>query len=560
MSAEGQSSKTRRKPAPAILILALLCAALPCRGAARLEASLGFGGYSAPGRWVPLWLRCEGLPPSASLRVLRLSAEGRSLGAETFPVLEGIRLECPIWMDGELGTISVRLLSGDRTLAEVKLEARSKLFPGHIVIACGLSKDARLAIASALLPIEPVLVIPTSGSELPSNGLDYDAVSAIAIADPELELTRAQRTAILAWTAGGGRLCLAESPGGQSSIPGLSGLPGGSSGAGGQSIKGSVVGSVPYGLGNYAFLSSDRAEAPQSWIEALSLEPYGQSLRTGAGTLARGSEAAGKEPGVSSALRTLITAAIAAWLAAIFLAATFSRARVAPIAVVSGLFLAAVLAGGPALDRAFARGASLRALSLVLPESGSSFLSIRARAYASPASLDWASARAIGSPALAYSGTESGSFGEWRHSLAMAAFGIRSTNGRGIDLEGLLSPEEWGRISLGSTSAFPSSGAGLLRGGTEPPEVDSSYPLAFLASGEPAAWWAKEPGARWAKLEAAPVWLVGDAQRLLALRGERTELSLLAGSCPADRLALSLEGGKLSEITWAMPLPKGGAR
>ena len=295
-------------------------------------------------------------------------------------------------------------------------------------------------------------------------------------------------------------------------------------------------------------------------MEALSLAPYDPSIRTGAGTLARGPESAGAVTGAPSGLRGIIAIAIAAWLAATLLSVRLSRAAFAPVVAVSGLCLAAVLAGGPSLDKAFLRGASVRALSLVLPESGSAFLSVRARSYASSASLDWASARAIGPPSLAFGGTESGSFREWRHSLTSVALGLKSMSGGGIDLEGMLGPEEWRGISRGSASAFSASGESLPRGGTEPPDVDSSYPLAFLASGEPAAWWARSPGAPWAKSEAAPEWLAGDAQWLLALRGGRSEFSILAGSCPAGLLSLSVEGGRLREIRWAMPLPKGGGR
>jgi hypothetical protein len=524
----------RSKLVPALFCLSLLCAAIPCAGAARLEASLGFGGYTAPGRWAPLWIRCEGLPPSASIRVLRLSAEGGSLGAETFPILEGVRLECPVWMNGELESISIRLLSGDRALAELKLEARAKPFPGHIVLACGLSKEARLALASSLMPIEPVLVIPMTSADLPSNGLDYDAASAIAIADQNLELSPAQRGAIFAWMAGGGRLCVAEVSGGQSS--------------------------VPYGLGRLVSLPQNHAETPASWESALALAPYDPSLRKGAGSIGRGPEAEGGAIGASSGFRALIAAAIAAWLFAIFLATILFRSRIAPLTAVSGLCLAAVFAGGPALDRALIRGAGVRALSLVLPESGAAFLSLRAKAYVSPSSLDWATARAIGTPSFAYSGTETGNFHEWRHTLTKAAFGIRTAGDGGIDLEAMLGPDEWRGIAAGSTTAFSSSRASPLRGGTEPPEVESSYPLAFLASGEPVAWWVKDPGAHWMKLKASPDWLEGDAPWLLALRGGKSSLSILAGSCPADSLALRVEGGPLGEVRWAMPLPKGGGQ
>jgi len=472
-------------------------------------------------------------------------AGGRVLGSETFPALEGILIECPVWMSEDLRSISVRLLSGsgeseDRPLAELRLEARAKSFPGHIVLACGLSMEARLALASSLMPLEPVLVVATSIAELPSNGLDYDAVSAIAIAGRSLEPSPAQRGAILAWMSGGGRLCLADA-------------------AERWALPASVAGkSMPYGLGSFASLPPDRAEVPASWIRALSLSPYESSQRAGAGSSGRGPVTTAEPVGPSSEAGKFIRAAIAAWLAATLLGAAIGRKRLAPLAAVSALGLASVLAGGGALDRALVRGASVRALALVLPGSGSAFLSLRAKAYVPPSSVDWAAARAIGAPSVSYSNLESGTFGEWEHAVPKAAFGLRGADSGGLELEAMVAPDEWMDIAAGSTGAF--SRESRLQGGDGPPDVESSFPLAFLSEGAIPAWWNKDPGARWAKSEGPPAWLEGDAQWLTALRGGLGALSVLAGSCRADSLSVRAEGGALREIRWAMPLPRGGGR
>ncbi len=173
------------------------------REPARLEAELGFDGHFVPDRWAPLWLRSEGAP-GARIEVERRGANGSDIGRESFPAGDGQRIECPVPMTVDLETIAVRLVSGDGILAEVKLDARSNAFPGNLALACGLPVSARLAISSALMPGEPVQAVAVGTDELPANGLDYDGVGALALADPGSVLSPAQREALLAWIAGGG--------------------------------------------------------------------------------------------------------------------------------------------------------------------------------------------------------------------------------------------------------------------------------------------------------------------------------------------------------------------
>lgn len=540
----GDAISIARKPlGAALLCLGLLWIALPpCAAEARLEASLGFGGATPPGRWVPLRIRGEGLPRGASVRIARLAADGGSLGVETFPALEGVGIECPAWMSGDLDSVSVRLLSGDRVLGELRIDAKSKPFPGHVVLACGLSTRARLAIASSLMPVEPVLAVAVESSDLPSNGLDYDAISAIAIGGEGVELSPAQRGALLAWLAGGGRLCAAENALAGSFL--------------GELAPAAAKGSVPYGLGGFATLSPERAAIPASWTEALALEPYDPSARLGAGSIARApaSENAGAS-GATRGARVAMAAAAAAWIAALAVAAALGRGKAAPLAAVAAVCLAAVFAGSPALDRAMLRGASIRARALVIPGYGSAFLSLDAKSYRPSDSFEWAAIGAIESPSLAYADEESGVFGEWRHSLIKAAFGLRGGDKSRLELEAPLGPEAWERMS-----AFSAPPSALFRGGKQPPDADSAYPLAFAEAGEPVAWWTKAQEGPWVKSKDVPDWLKGDEGWILALRGGKRALPLLAGRCAAGSLALEAEGSALREVDWAMPLPSRGYR
>jgi hypothetical protein len=558
----------------ATLVL-LLAATASILAEARLSASLGFGGCAPPERWVPLMIRAEGVSHGTTVRVDRLAHDGRSLGREYFPALDGVPVECPVWTGAELDGILVAIRSGDRTLAETRIPARSKPFPGHIVLACGLSARARLAIATALLPVEPVLVVDVDGSELPANGLCYDSVSAIAIGSEAVELSPAQRSAMLAWLAGGGRLCATAGPHGALAAIGLV----------------SETGRRAYGLGIYTGLSPELAEAPESWREALALEPYDPDSRLGAGSLARATargmaratapeqrqatpqpqaqaqpQANARSPGrevhdssLTRGARATIAAASAAWVVALLLAALLGRGRAAPFAAVSAICLAAVLAGAPSLDRAIRRGASFSARALMLPESGAAFVELDARAYSPPSELEWALVRAAGSPRFRWGDSESGVLGEWRHDMARAAFGLRAGGAESLQLEGMLEGAAW-ETKLALSPDLRSVVAEAKLGDGAPPDVDSAYPLAFLGRGDPAPCWTKEPGKRWAKSEFPPSWLAEDEAWLFSLRGGKGDRPLLVGRCPGKAIELSVGGGPLREISWAMPLPGGGIR
>jgi len=520
------------------LLLACL-AALGPRAAASplLEAELGFGGFTPSGKWVPLRARCEGLPESASIRVLRLAEDDLELGAETFPARDGLRLECPVWTEGELETVAVRLVSGGGlTLAEARLDARRKPFPGHLVLAYGLSPRSRIAIASCLLPSEPVQAIPIAAADLPANGLDYDGISALAIADAGIELAPAQREALLSWVASGGRLLVAEW------------------GAGGGAVSAALPPSGGLGLGRIVRLTSieefELSAGPADWRRLLALEPYESEPRTGPGPAARSSEAEGSMGDSQLRAAAVLAAALATWLASTLAAALLAKGRVAPIAALAGLALAAALAGGPALDASFMRGASVRALALALPGSGSAYLTLSARPYAPREPLAWMASRAASALPVAFGGSEEMRGGDWRHALPKASLSLRSSSQGSLELEASLSPAQF--------AALPGLPRGPApRGGSAPPELESAGPLAYLSSGAEESWWEKAPGARWARTKGPPGWIAADAAWVLGARGGSLARAVLAGTADAAPLGLRVAGGPVRDLRWAMPLPAG---
>lgn len=576
----------------------------------RIEASLGFDGHFVPDRWAPLWIRSEGAPASARIAVVRLTADGRDIGRETFPAGEGQRFECPVLIALDLETIAVRLLSGDRVLAELKLDARTKAFPGHMALACGLPVRARLGISSALMPYEPLQAVAVVLGDLPSNGLDYDGVSALALADPGPALSPAQREALLAWIAGGGRLVLSSARPGREGLLGSLGLAASAesaadAGAAGGESRAADGTFLPFGLGGIVRITRDlsdvgAAEGGGFWKRAFALAPYGRAPRLSAAALVSAASAssasassadqstspaqrgtAGGHSGVTAGARTALLVGLVVWFLVILAAASFGRTRKAssgeprakrtranaarelratPIVLASFFSLAIVIASIGALDAAFMRGSSVRALALVMPGSSAAIVSASLIKEASEPLFTWMNVSARRAIEVSDAEGEKGMFrlkpngsDPWTHATATAAFSLATSGPEGITLVAVVGPQ-----SLAGSS-FPSLAFGSSpRGGERPPELDSTGPMAFLS--ETSTWWEKSPTGAWSKVDDAPSWLKPELPWVNGLRavGARSgAASFLIGAGAAPSLGLNIVGGAPRKLVWALPLSSG---
>lgn len=260
---------TERRIAIAIAFLSFaLCAAAARAESARLECTAGFGSYTVPRRWIPLFVRCDKPLDSARVEVRRLGRDGAALSVETFPYRDGVRLECPVLMEEECVAVRVSLKTGSHTLAESRLELWQKLFPGHIILQAGMPSAVQRSLSSILLPEEPVQAVSIRVQDLPSLALDYDCVSALVLSDPGDSLTPSQAQALRAWVSGGGRLVLTGAhPEGKSLFDSF-----------GRRVEpGSPEG---YGFGRIASFREEAPDLPRMDLDrrigdALALKPYG---------------------------------------------------------------------------------------------------------------------------------------------------------------------------------------------------------------------------------------------------------------------------------------------
>jgi len=579
----------------ALAIACALLGAIPCLPAPpavarEFRAELGFGGFSVPGRWVPLTIDCgEGgdrAGGGASVLVLRLGEEGREIGSETFPATEGGRIECPVSIEVGLESIVVRLVSAQGTLAETRIDARSRIFPGHLVLACGLDARSRLAIASCLLPAEPVQAVAMDARDLPTNGLDYDGVSALALEDPGACLSPAQKEALLAWLGMGGSLAVASSLEGEDSFLASLGLAKELSWT--RSTYGDLE-SSSFGLGRVArtrlAISEPRgSDSGAFWKAALSLPLYGLSRRLGAGLAAAWSASEGKADEGSNRARLVMILAVAAWLAATVGALALGGARggrpkggssVAsargaaawPLAVLSIACLTLVLISPQALDAAFMEGASTRVSALVVPETGQALALASVKNYVPPQALTWLSVRSVVSQPIAClsCGERGGTWSPsrpapvWEHSLPRAGFSPRRGTEGEIALSAVLGPEslELSTLPRLEGGALPK----LPPDGKWPPEVDSRGPLAFFVSSvdrdiQTLSCWTKTPGAAWEVEKGFPSWLEEEERWLRSIM-RRAPGAFLVGKGPAPGLGLEVAGGRVRQLCWALPLAGG---
>jgi hypothetical protein len=555
---------SRPKKALAIALVGAALAAAPCAAAsARLSASLGFAGTVVPGRWNPLWARCDGEPGEAEIVVVLLSEDGSAIGAESFPCRDGLRVECPVMVDERLRSVSVRLVSSGQILAEEKVPARAKLFPGHVALVVGEGFDAEIAISSALYPSEPVQAISLGLSDLPSMGLDYDAVSAIAIRDPGRALTPAQRDAMASWIAGGGRLAVTKARAAAESIVGLIAGP-----------SERAPSTLSLGLGSIVLVGEGEAgegpgETERRWKAALALSPYGQAERLTASRAFKSPADSFSKGSESTRAEIVILAALALWAGVAVLASRNRRKSIVPVVAAAAASLAFAAAGAAGLDSMLRRGARSSARALVLPGEGFAIASIGVRTSFGDSRRDFASVAAARGLEVGYGSLEGGLMGagngagfEWSHSLPRSSLSLRSSSRDALDLCGVLEP------GVLAGSGFPAGALASARS-LELPELESPGRLAFVSAGPAEASWLSRKGGRWVAEESFPSWLGPDAAWIDALRSLAPGRSFLVGRCSAPALRLKVGGSAArgyaaTEVLWAMPVaarpPRAGGR
>ena len=491
------------------LLACLLCCLCSPVMAGGFEADFGFGGWSMPSRWAPLRIACDGAPAGAVAEITRFDAEGREGPTEVFPVGRFPQIECPIHVDAGSYRLCVRLVAQGEALAERSILTGGRTFPGQVVLCVGLPEAVRRAISESLRPLEPVLAIDLPSSMLPALALDLDGIAGIALNAGSGALSPAQRSALAAWSASGGRVAeIAESE-----------------------------------------LSGGRGTQAAYWRERLALAPFGQDHRLSAGRLAAASGS--RTPARSSSLEAdvCVVLVLSLWAIALFLLSRRKRGFVwiGLGAVLLGL---AAFPAARAIDSGHAGLGRVSARVLYLGDG--SLLVDASVARLSPSwNLDLSGLmpnRPLRFSVVKTAGDtdvgerESGLLpGAGRPARLVHSAGIPAVSIKAGEAEGL---ELWAFAS-GKGVDLPASSAAWSRA--------SGRDLALVRAGKESTWFAPGPKG-WQALPVAPDFVGADGAWVAALRGIRPDQDFLVGRDRSPDPYISLAGAGPVEVLWALPL------
>lgn len=527
----------RRLPILAALILGFCLAGMKGLAAgAQITTRFGFGEYVVPRRWAPLRVRLDMEPVESTA----IEVAGRNT-VEVFPCVGGGGwVECPVLVDESDGEIRVRLVADGRVLAEQALDSRRKVFSGHLILAIELPIPAQQAIEQSLAPQEPVKAVSLAIEDLPRLGLDYDAVSAVVLVDPGPVLSPAQKRAMHAWLAGGGRLVLLKPRPGAESLASLIAASKRTAGAGLEALQ--------VGLGKLVFVPSAHADflgQASWWRRTLALAPYASSARLTASQSLPDDESRRTNPPTMPKALGLIMAGWAA--AAVSIAPLARRKALAWYALFTLACLMAAVPAGKWLDGKWHRGISIEERAIILPEAAGTLIGYRVlapddtvwREFGIPSS-PWGADLSLGQ--TGEKGSWKGATGraEWRHGhtpslgVARAALNALSLAGYqpGVPMRVLMAPDRFQII-------------GPLRGR----RVGVWDGLRWRIPEDDGAG-----GARWRETATCPAWLEGNRVWLARLFQSYPVRAWLVGKGPLPIPAMAVEGVTCADTCWVWPV------
>jgi hypothetical protein len=456
-------------------------------------------------------------------------------------------------IDDSIESVRVRLMAGETVVAERAVPAWAKVFPGHIILACGLSPRSELALGKVLFPIEPVQVVSLTAEELPGIGLDYDSVGAVAMDDPGQALTPSQREALKAWLSGGGKLALTDiKPAGHSLLDALD-LP---RPAGVESADG---GAMDVGLGRVfatqlESISLSRGDDSQAWQAALGLKPYESTHHLNSSHVFSGQGPIAGLP-VRNMWSWWLFLSLVLWAGGAIALLILKRGKYAPLLAFSAACLVLAIVGGYALDSGWQRGCRLVSRAVILPASGGVLVDASANML-TPLDTDYETTSVVPwDVSIGFDRVESGKLRpaapfDWRHGVWKLYFTVRNAEAGAASLCASLPLS-----ILDGTPAEETMRDFSLTAGQ--PHFSGAHPegqVAYL-SADGSQWWeySAQTGS-WEQYGQIPVWLANDENWILRAHSCLGSYGILVGYDAVPELDLSLQGSAVPGLLWAMPI------
>lgn len=193
----------------------------------RLRARAGFDGYCKEDRWIPVLVTVENSGSDAQVRV-QAAYPNRWNGETAF----GLDLSLPsgarkefflyVYPQSYLQKLTVSVIENGRTLVKHDLKITC-LGDTNLLVGLLSETPSNYARLGGLKPLDgTVRVVQLRPADLPDQPQGWQALDALLIADVDTgQLTAAQRAALGAWLADGGKLLVAGGANWQPSAAGL---------------------------------------------------------------------------------------------------------------------------------------------------------------------------------------------------------------------------------------------------------------------------------------------------------------------------------------------------
>lgn len=535
-----------RKISIVLITMILACLSVrPVLGATvSLKLKAGFGGYLVPGTVMPVVVELNRPVPAGQLEIISSTQEGAFSIIDSFPAQNWKRIEASVFIK-ENSLLKVRLFSGEKMLVETGLDPETKIFPGNLVLAVKPQASVEQAIERALLPAEPVLVMPVEIADLPGAPLNYDGVSGIILSDPGPVFNPLQVQALKVWLAGGGRLVLDGVRSGPNSLLAALGIQ----------AADSERSYYPVGFGGITAFRDELVRlnpAPSQWRDLLNLKTYTETTRLTVNKIFPEYQAASfpKPSEGSSQAAFYLAMVLITWVVSGLLLIVPAKGNRILILVCFTLFwTGAAFPIGNWLAGAWNRGAEVQSRAILLPEGWMlTDVKVRFTPFKTVKSINlqpspWGGRVFLGEESYGMlKGRDRTPVFSWNHSLSQSKTAVKDAAPGFAGFNGwffnpALNHEGLNRLEL--EEFFRPTGEAVIWNGR-------GYYRArdFLSKGD------------WEAIEEPPVWLLEENNWLTRLNRVNPGKTWLIGRGSLPGRVLKIEKKGFNIGLWALPVPE----
>ncbi len=514
----------------------------------QFEIKFGFGGYSVPGYWSPLYIKINQDIKSGKVEIERKNNANVFL-KEVFPLSKNNTVECPILYDENINSVVVRLFSENELLIERTINIDEKIFPGHIILTNGLNSRIQQSIAHSLFPDEPIQVVPISLENLPSVGLNYDSITAVVITDPGILLTPSQINALKYWIAGGGQVVVFNLLSETDSI--ISKLSGKILSDDKYLIFGSGYGKI---IGFYEdVMSSGIAYDSSEWQKLLGLKPFGQNPRLTAAKILRQEDNILRIKFNYSSLRIMIFICVLSWALIFFILLFFTKRNILILSIFTLITLIVFIPFGNYFKKKWQGGAAYLNRIVVLPGNNGFLINSRLwfpNIYSNDFNLMGIKID-FGISEKAFLSPRAKNSGFLVHKINIPDYVLKKGTNEFIDI---VSYQPFDKINKEFLKNIP---AGNRFDGI--PDIKNIYfqeqKNLVLVKGKnrDLEWWYWDiNNHKWKREKENPVWLNNDLEWIMNIKKNRSDVDLLIGFDNIDGINIKLQGELCPRTLWVM--------